>query len=349
MPEEFPLPLVPAEVDLTDFGFMPLDVRRLRDSRIAASATGDEFRAAVLLWCASWHQKPAASIPDDDVELAQLAGYGRVIKEWRKVKAGAMHGWIKCSDGRFYHPVIAEKANEGWLAKLDQAWSKECDRIRKENKRRAETGETLIPMPSRPKRNSDRGQNGIPLEAENISAGIPAENALKGQGQGEIREKNITSSASVAGPPSAGPPSDAAPIDLDFVKEILAIIGKPEGNLVNEIATPPRWRAAGYTPAEIRQAAEIARARQQNVRNLKYLDAIIDGLRADAIPNSSGSKPPAQVADHKPLSEDDWSKRLATWKSSGLAWPLHWGPEPGKPGCVVPARLLEDADRMVPA
>jgi hypothetical protein len=107
-----PAPLVPADVDLRDFTFMPLDVVRLRDSKISAMVSGDEFRAAVLLWCASWHQKPASSLADDDVELAQLAGYGRVVGEWQKVRSGALHGWIKCNDGRLYHPVVAEKAIE---------------------------------------------------------------------------------------------------------------------------------------------------------------------------------------------------------------------------------------------
>ncbi len=105
-------PLVPADVDLRDFPFMPLDVIRLRDSDLAALASAEEFRCAVLLWCASWHQVPAASLPDDDVVLASLAGLGRDIRQWRKLKAAALRGFIKCDDGRLYHPVVAEKARE---------------------------------------------------------------------------------------------------------------------------------------------------------------------------------------------------------------------------------------------
>ncbi len=116
-------PLLPADVDLADFAFMPLDVRRLRDSRISSVVTGEEFRCAVLLWCAAWHQKPAASLPDDDVELAQLAGFGRAIGEWKVVREGALYGWIKCSDGRLYHSVVAEKAMEAWTEKLEFRWS----------------------------------------------------------------------------------------------------------------------------------------------------------------------------------------------------------------------------------
>src|SRR5262249_27137589 len=79
-------PLVPHYVDLTDFQYMDLDVRRLRDSDLAALESPEACWAAVLLWCASWHQVPAASLPDDDRVLAQLAGYGRVIREWQKVR-----------------------------------------------------------------------------------------------------------------------------------------------------------------------------------------------------------------------------------------------------------------------
>lgn len=139
-----PLPLTPGDCDLRDFSFMPLDVLRLRDSDISAIVSGDELRAAVLLWCASWHQIPAASIPDDDVVLAQLAGYGRVVREWSKLRAGALHGWIKCADGRLYHPIVAEKANEAWQAKRAQRWKTECARIKKHNQRHGED----VPFPT---------------------------------------------------------------------------------------------------------------------------------------------------------------------------------------------------------
>jgi hypothetical protein len=97
---------------------MPLEVSRLRDSSLAANASGEEFRAAVLLWCASWHQVPAASLPNDDKQLAQLAGFGRGVKDFQKVHDGAMHGWVLCTDGRWYHPVIAERAVKGWEDRL---------------------------------------------------------------------------------------------------------------------------------------------------------------------------------------------------------------------------------------
>ena len=112
-----PAPPVPADCDLTDFEFMPLSVSRLRDSDLTALATGEEFRAAVLAWCAAWHQMPAGSLPDDDRLLARLLGFGRDVTGWQTVREMALHGFTKCSDGRLYHPVVCEKALEAWNKK----------------------------------------------------------------------------------------------------------------------------------------------------------------------------------------------------------------------------------------
>ncbi len=126
---DLPAPLTPPECDLRDFPFLPLDVLRLRDSDISAIEDAEAFRAAVLSWCAAWHQVPAGSLPDDDAALCRLLGYGRDLKTWRRVReAGALRGYVKCSDGRLYHPVVAEKAIEAWSRKERQR-----DRGRKGN------------------------------------------------------------------------------------------------------------------------------------------------------------------------------------------------------------------------
>ncbi len=129
-----PAPLVPAEVDLRDFGFMPLDVLRLRDSDLAALATGDEFKAAVLLWCVAWHQVPAGSLPDDDRLLARYSGAG---SGWKKVREEALRGFVTCFDGRLYHPVISLKAREAWESKLAQRARTKAATEAREAKRRA--------------------------------------------------------------------------------------------------------------------------------------------------------------------------------------------------------------------
>jgi hypothetical protein len=132
---DLPAPLTPAVVDLRDYEYMPLHVARLRDSETAFKTRGDEFRCAVLLWCAAWHQVPAASLPDDEGSLARYAGFGIAIKEWRKVRAGALRGFVKCSDGRLYHAVLATVAVHSWIAKLRQLWRSDCERLKKQAQR----------------------------------------------------------------------------------------------------------------------------------------------------------------------------------------------------------------------
>ena len=118
---EFPQPLTPPDCNLRDFPFMPLHVQRLLNSDLAADETPETCWAALLLWSVSWHEVPCASIPDDDEWIAKRARYwhrGKLDAEWATVREGALRGWVKCIDGRLYHPVVAENALEAWIEKL---------------------------------------------------------------------------------------------------------------------------------------------------------------------------------------------------------------------------------------
>lgn len=197
---ELPAPLLAADVDLRDFAFMPLDVVRLRDSQLSVVSTGDEFRAAVLLWCVSWHQVPAGSLPDQDAMLALYAGFGRVIKEWRKVKDGALRGWVKCNDGRWYHPVVCEKAREAWESKTRHQEQREEWRKKKKRQRGSVSGD-----------NADMSQ-GTP---QNVPDDVPRENALKGQGEvrDRDRDRDINTDTDVSGTGADAPAGQAAKQD----------------------------------------------------------------------------------------------------------------------------------------
>ena len=130
-----PAPLVPPEVDLRGLEYMPLLGSRLFSSDFNASATDTEWRTAVTLWWASWGQVPAGSLPHDDVILCRLADFGRDIKTWRKVRARALHGFVLCSDGRLYHPVIAQQALIAWEKRAEHLAEKEGDAERKRRER----------------------------------------------------------------------------------------------------------------------------------------------------------------------------------------------------------------------
>lgn len=113
-------PLTPPGCDLRDFPHTPLFRSRLFGSTFHARATDAEWRAGVTLWLKSWDQVPAGSLPMDDIDLCRLAELARDMKTWRKVKSGALRGWIECDDGRFYHPVVAEGINNAIEHKVKQ-------------------------------------------------------------------------------------------------------------------------------------------------------------------------------------------------------------------------------------
>lgn len=112
--ESLPNPPVPPDCDLRKYNRMPLDVVRLRGSDIHVECTAEEKWFALELWMASFHQVPASSLPDEDAKLAYLAGLGRDKRTWNRVKKAALRGFSKHSDGRLYHPVMADICLSTW-------------------------------------------------------------------------------------------------------------------------------------------------------------------------------------------------------------------------------------------
>jgi hypothetical protein len=115
---DLPAPFVPPEVDLRGLDFAPLQVHRLMDSDLFALSNGNEFKAACALWCKSWSQVPAGSLPNNDQILCFLACC-RDLRAWQKVKLMAMRGWVLCADGRFYHALIAQNALAAWARRTN--------------------------------------------------------------------------------------------------------------------------------------------------------------------------------------------------------------------------------------
>lgn len=140
---DVPAPLVPPEVDCTDLDAFMLNVERLMASELVALSTHEVIGAALLLWCRAWKQRPAASLPDDE---RVLAAYSRLtIQRFRKLRSEVMRGFVKCSDGRFYHAVLAEVAIRAFGAKTTHRKRREMDaeRLRKWREQRdGNAGET---------------------------------------------------------------------------------------------------------------------------------------------------------------------------------------------------------------
>ncbi len=146
MSDPRPAPLVPPEVDLRDFPRMGLDVARLKGSELVVNETPEVCWAALMLWCAAWHEVPAGSVPNNERWLADKAGYlsrGQIDLSWGQIRDSVLRGFVECSDGRLYHKVTCEVALDAWASKLRQRWVSECARVRKHNQRHGTSVTTL--------------------------------------------------------------------------------------------------------------------------------------------------------------------------------------------------------------
>jgi hypothetical protein len=88
---------------------------------------------AVILWAECYRQDPAGTLPNDDLELAHLAGFGVDLDGWRKVRDRVLHGWqpTHCEDAtegvnRLGHPLIAEIAARSYHRKAGKAAGREA-------------------------------------------------------------------------------------------------------------------------------------------------------------------------------------------------------------------------------
>jgi Protein of unknown function (DUF1376) len=117
---ELPAPITPADSDLTDFGFMPLHLTRLRQSKTWSYARRNPALGFYLvnLWASAWHSLPAGSLEDDDLVLADAAQCDD--EAWPELRDQILRGWTKHADGRLYHEVVAELVNEAWQRKVNQ-------------------------------------------------------------------------------------------------------------------------------------------------------------------------------------------------------------------------------------
>ncbi|MES2814514.1 MAG: DUF1376 domain-containing protein [Pseudomonadota bacterium] len=96
----------------------------LRDGEAGRAILG----TAVILWTESYRQDPAGTLPDDDVELAQIARFGADVAGWLAVRDRVLHGWVPChcddtTEGqmRLGHPLIAEIATRSYHRKAGKA------------------------------------------------------------------------------------------------------------------------------------------------------------------------------------------------------------------------------------
>ena len=311
--ESKPKPLVPACVDLTGYGWMPLHGHRLFGSTFNANCSDAEWRAGVTLWWAAWNQVPAASLPDDDTALCRLADLGRDVKGWKKLRMNALHGFVLCSDGRLYHKVLAELAIEAWNRRLKE-------RARKDRWRYGIERSSDVPVTS---------QGNVSNTQYEASQDTSLERQKTRDGTADRKRQDRTAnseSATTIQPVAARTEPAAAGVDEPEFDQAIPenLDRRPKaaefhaaGKAVLEamgVAGDPRWTGNyGRVQAWLTSGADLEldilptirralekRGNQPPIRSLGYFDqAIADTLakRTGSLPKPS---PNGAIADPKP-------------------------------------------------
>jgi hypothetical protein len=368
--ENLPDPFVPAEANLRDFPFMPIDIARLFGSGFHATASDSEWRAGVTLWLKSFHQVPAGSLPDDDVELCRLAEFGRDMKTWKKVKVGALRGWVLCSDGRLYHATVAEKVNEAWK-------KKEMQRERSKRGNEARWGNRDATSNEPPRGNGAKGRRkdhvgdhdaipkGLPegvQEAipQGMQEGVPEPsfNDPKGQGQGEGEGEELIRQARSL-PQSGAPPSRPGG---ELHAKCIKLVAKEPVACAQDFHVIEAMIGDLITPADVLEGIRTGRRRSTyRFRAWGKFEGWIRGAAQDrlgriprtAAPAEDPERPRENEADPeialvdslgKPTSSK-WRKSqivamLERWKETG-EWRAQC-PPPDRHGCQFPRWIIEE-------
>lgn len=185
--------MTPAGCDLRDFPHTPVFRSRLFGSSFHARANDSEWRAGFTLWLKSWDQVPAGSLPDDDIELCRLAELARDVKLWRKLKEGALRGWVLCDDGRLYHPVVAEGINHAIEAKTKQRLKTAKARIGALEKhlKAAETDEDRARITDEIRRIQQTLSQGLSQGLSQTLSQAPREGEERGRGRGKGIDSSV--------------------------------------------------------------------------------------------------------------------------------------------------------------
>ncbi len=330
-------PLTPPDCDLRDCSWMPLDVTRLRDSDLVVLASGDAFRAAVMLWCASWHQVPAASLPKDDRLLANRAGFGRDLKSWEAIKDDALRGFIECADGRLYHPVVAKKAIEAKEQRQKQKErTKAAANARRNGNRDIDRNDQCDDQchDNKPPERDD----GRDVQRNEVQQTLPNQTLpIKAERESPTEAKQE---------PSAAPPGSLSEVSKPVLKKpSLEGLGShlPEEWTPDEELFAEVIEQFGMTEPEVKAETYAFHAYHaaNNSFSANWRASFLTWCKRWKEHRDKQAKPRVELSNAKPFvpTEADWEKAIALFQKNESLWPRWAGnnPSSGK----VPKHLLE--------
>lgn len=188
MSDELPDPLVPAEVDLRGYEFMPFYAERCFGSESWLEASHEARVAMLKLWWRAYgKEKPAASLPDRDTLLREYAGYAEAPRAWLKIRDQALRGFVKCSDGRLYHKVLSVIVVDAWEFRNKQRNRTEAARLARLSQRLSQTEKE----PPKPSVTESIGQDRIGQDRTSKSTPLaPSDFSLEAGGPVNGKRKN---------------------------------------------------------------------------------------------------------------------------------------------------------------
>ena len=307
-------PLTPSDCDCRGLAFMPLEVGRLIDSDFTALSTGDEFKAGLLLWTKSWTQVPAASLPSDDRILARLAGCS--LQDWEAVRSMALHNWVLCDDGRYYHPVIADLAvraaakRRGQSARANSRWARA----------RAQKDAAALPRDQKPDAAASTGD------------------ATAMQGTDKVEGIEPPLAPPVSEEPKRRRRKAEAPIPDDF----------PDAAAIDEMQQ--RCRIAGVNVDASVQAVFFRNHAETHSRKCSDWKAafrqwIDKHIHDPKTPRLAWTAPRREAP--QPVADDLWRVRLRVYKAEGY-WDERWGGNPRDDDCLCPPEILRETGYGAP-
>jgi hypothetical protein len=334
-----PEPLTPPNCDLGRNDWFPLYFDRLRKSKWWRRASDLARARNVMLWGEAYKMVPAGSMPDDDDELAEAAGFGMDVESFLIVKAEIMACWTMCSDGRWYHPTVCEQAMEAW----EKVSEKRQAARAKKAAQRAAIAAKMTRVPEN-KRHVPRDSVDVPDDRPNV----PQDDA-EGQG-GHPTQDRTGQDRRLEAPLPVAPASPSAAARAP---------SKPRNSTpwIEDSEFCAVWAAA---PTLMRRRGSQQQGWEQWTRELRSTPASV--ISAGFIRYLKGDPDVARTGGpglHRWLklktwqrwTGDDGGQAGADWPDSKWAvavrihategkWPAEIGPKPGEQGCRAPPHLL---------
>lgn len=279
---EAPAPPIAADADLSDFKFIPLHIDRLKRSKawLLAKRRPELGFYLVNLWTAAWQQVPAGSLEDDDDELCDKAMCDP--KNWPKVREAVLRGWVKCSDGRLYHPVVAEIASESWESRVGYRARTAAARAARKAKRDTGAGNVTSTVAASVTENATEPvTNSV---TQSVAASVTV---LKGEREGQGESPKAPDAQTF-------PKPDARPLvcrgysdgDLrDVIRETIEAAGFSAANLPMYTRQIWAWYADGCHPEEdcLETVKSLMRQRNGPPNTLQFFDKAIWRARDDRL------------------------------------------------------------------